>query len=83
MKDSALDAVAEVTGFAPGASARAHKILADINEKKNGNDPAARDYLDSDSFRERYGAAHAEQTARQRARQNGRGQEMPQEERHL
>jgi hypothetical protein len=64
-------------------SARAHKILADINEKRNGNDPAARDYLAPNSFHECYGAAHAEQTARQRARQNGRGQEMPQEERHL
>ena len=81
--DSALDAVAEVTRFAPGASARAHKILTDINEKRNENDPAVRDYLDPNSFRDRYGAAHAQQTAQQRAQQKNRVQEMPQEQLHL
>ena len=73
--------MAEVTRFAPGASARAHKILSDINQKRNGNDPAAGDYLDPASFRERYGAAHAQQAAQQRAQQKNRGQEEPQEER--
>ena len=57
--DNALDALAIVSRFAPGTAGKKDKIIQDINNVRNHNNPDAANYIDAGTLEENYGVAHS------------------------
>ena len=58
--NNALDAVATVSRFAPGANVRTSELLLGINMVRNNGNPQSVNYINTNNFTEAYGAERAE-----------------------
>ncbi|MBP5312582.1 MAG: hypothetical protein J6112_07110 [Clostridia bacterium] len=68
--DHALDALAICSETTPALNVRTDKILGNINRVRNQNNPQAANYIDAESFHERYGAAHSDRSVADYSRRN-------------